>query len=103
MGIFVLIKLENKLDVVISQVNFISKDKFALKLIDLVTIPNLFPLKVVQKYQNCVFRENSNKNLCKVDGRKHQRTRSLNSSNGCIFVFKHKKMLTKVRYRKYIT
>ena len=61
--------------------------QIALKLIDLVAIPNLFPLKVAQKYQHCVFRENSNKNLCKVDGRKHQRTGSLNSPNGCIFVF----------------
>ena len=43
--IFVLIKFESKLDVVISHINLISKHH--------VTSPNLFPLEVVQKYQHC--------------------------------------------------
>ena len=55
--IFVLLKFENKLDVITIDINFISKHvdklKFALKIIQLVTIPNLFPLEVVQKCQHC--------------------------------------------------
>ena len=51
-GIFVSLKFENKSDTVISHINFNSKchDKceFALNLIQLVTIFNLFPLEVVQ-------------------------------------------------------
>ena len=52
-GIFKIPKFENKLDVVISQINFISKDhdkcKFVLTFIQLVMIPIIFPLKAVQK------------------------------------------------------
>ena len=51
------IKFENKLDIVISHINLISKQqdkcKFALKVIQLITIPNLFVLVVVQKCQLC--------------------------------------------------
>ena len=50
-GIFVLLKFENKLDIVISHINFISKHhdkcKCALKFVHLVTFPNLFPIEVV--------------------------------------------------------
>ena len=50
-GIFVLLKFENKLDVVNSHINFISKNhnkcKFALKFIKLGTVPKLFPFEVV--------------------------------------------------------
>ena len=55
-GIFVLLKYENKLDVVIRHI------KFTLKIIQLTTLPNLFPLEVVQKCQHnqlWVLRENS--------------------------------------------
>ena len=56
-GIFVLLKFENKLNVVIVHTNFISKHhdkyKFALKFIQFVTISTLFPLEVVQKCQLC--------------------------------------------------
>ena len=65
-GIFVLFKFENKLDIEINPFNFNSKHydkcKFSLKLIGLLTVSNLFPLEVVQKYQHCqlcVLRENS--------------------------------------------
>ena len=48
-----MLKFVNKLDVVISDINFISKlsdkYKFVLKFIQLVAIPNLIPLEVVQK------------------------------------------------------
>ena len=51
-GIFALLIFENKLDVVISHINFNSeyhdKYEFALEMIQLVTISNLFPLEVVQ-------------------------------------------------------
>ena len=56
-GIFVLLKFENKLDIEINPFNFNSKhyDKcqFSLKLIGLLTASNLFPLEVVQKCQHC--------------------------------------------------
>ena len=65
-GIFVLLKVYNKMDREISHLNYNSKHyykyKFALKLIRLWTVFNLFPLKVVQKYQRChfcVLRKNS--------------------------------------------
>ena len=66
-GIFVLLKFENKLDIEINPFNFNSKhyDKcpFSLKLIGLLTVSNLFPLELVQKKcqhcQLCVLRENS--------------------------------------------
>ena len=51
-GIFVLLKFENKLNREISHFNFISKHydkcKFALKLIWLIPVSNLFQLEVVQ-------------------------------------------------------
>ena len=62
----VLLKFGNKLDRGINHFNFNSKHhdkcKFALKLIGLLTVFNLFPLEVVQKCQDrqlCVLRENS--------------------------------------------
>ena len=52
-----IIKFENKLDIVISHINLISKQhdkcKFALKVIQFITIPDLFVLVVVQKCQLC--------------------------------------------------
>ena len=55
--IFVLLKFGNKLDVVISHINFISKQydkcKFVLELVLLGTIVNLFLLEVVQRCQHC--------------------------------------------------
>ena len=51
------------LDIVISHFNYISKHvTFTLKLIQVVRIPYLLPLEVVEKCQNCqlcVLRENS--------------------------------------------
>ena len=66
-GIFVLLNFENKMDTVeksvtITIIESTDKCKFALKLIRLLAISNLFPLKVVQKYQRCqccVLLENS--------------------------------------------
>ena len=50
--IFVLLKIENKLDVAISQMNFISKQydkcKFVLKFVSLVTIPEFISIEVVK-------------------------------------------------------
>ena len=64
---FELLKFRNKLNVVISHINFISKYhgkcKFVEKIIKLVTIPNSFLLEFVQKSQHCqlcVLWENSN-------------------------------------------
>ena len=62
-GIFALLKFENKLDIVITRINFISKKhdkcKYALKFIELVTTLSIIPLEVVQRCQLCVLRENS--------------------------------------------
>ena len=52
-GIFLFLKFKNKWDSVYQHINFNAKHhdecKFTLKLIQLPTISNLFPLKVVQK------------------------------------------------------
>ena len=65
-AILILLQFENKLGVVISHINCISKHlnkyKCALKLIHLITMFTLFPLQDVQQcqiWQLCVFRENS--------------------------------------------
>ena len=54
---FVSLKFENKLDREINHFNFNSKHyekcKFALKLIEFLTVSNLFKLEVVQKCQHC--------------------------------------------------
>ena len=54
-NIFVLLKFENNLDRQINCFNYFSKNydkyKFALKLILLLTVINLFQLEVVQKCQ----------------------------------------------------
>ena len=56
-GIFVLLKFENMLNGQINYFNFNSehhdKCKFSLKLFGLLTVSNLFSLKVVQKCQHC--------------------------------------------------
>ena len=64
--IFEFLKCENKLHVVISHINCISKHhskvKFAENITQFTPIPNLFPLENVQKCQNCqccALRENS--------------------------------------------
>ena len=62
--ILVLYKSENKMVIDISDFTFNSKhcNKFALKLISLLTVSNLFPLDFVQKCQHCqlcMLRENS--------------------------------------------
>ena len=63
-GIFVLLKLVNKADIIVSQIYFDSKYhiKFLSKNIQLVTIANLFLFVVEHRYQQCqlcVLRENS--------------------------------------------
>ena len=62
---FVLLKFENKLDTLYQSLKFFNskhhdKCKFASTLIQLLTIAHLFRLKIVQKHQLCVLRENSN-------------------------------------------
>ena len=66
-GIFVSLKFKNKSDKKIHHFNFNSKYhdkcKLALKLIQLSTVSNLFPIEIVQKcqhYQLCALWENSN-------------------------------------------
>ena len=70
-GIAVLLRFENKEDREISYLDVNSKHHvkchLALKLIQLSTISNLFPLGVIQNCQHCqlcVFRGNSNLFLC---------------------------------------
>ena len=57
LAFFVSLKFENKLDREINHFNFNSKHyekcKFALKLIEFLTVSNLFKLEVVQKCQHC--------------------------------------------------
>ena len=54
-GIFVLLKFYNKLDIGISHIQFISKfhEKCKFKFIQSVNIPNLSPSEVVQTCQHC--------------------------------------------------
>ena len=56
-GVFVLLKFQNKMDREISDLNYISKNydkcKSALKLIRFLTVYNLFPLEVVQNCELC--------------------------------------------------
>ena len=66
-GIFVLLNFGNKLDIVISRINFNSmhqdKCKLPEQIILLITIYNLFTLKSIQKCQRChlcALRKNSN-------------------------------------------
>ena len=73
-GIFKIPKFENKLDVVISQINFISKDhdecKFVLTFIQLLMIP-ILSIKSCTKWQCCqlcVLRENSTRRCWKNYG-----------------------------------
>ena len=51
------LNLEIKVDTVVSHIyfdsNYHEKCEFASKFIQLVTITNLFPFEVVQKYQHC--------------------------------------------------
>ena len=58
-GMFVLLKFQNKLDRELSHFNLNSKHhdkcKFTLKLIWLLTVSNLFILEIVQKRQCCQF------------------------------------------------
>ena len=56
-GVLVLLKFEDKVDREIS--HFTMTNKLALKLIWLLTASILFPIKIVQKCQLCVLRENS--------------------------------------------
>ena len=65
-GIFVLLKFENKLNATISHINIIlkyhHKCKFAWTFIQFSTNSNIFPLEIVQKWQHCqlyVLRKNS--------------------------------------------
>ena len=71
-GIFVLLKLEIKVDTVVIYVycdsKYDAKCKFSLTFSQLVTITNLFLFEVEQKCQHCqlcVLRENLNRKLIK--------------------------------------